>query len=304
MDTTSVETRPTAQQPFAPPALVLAGGIIAISCSAILIRLAQNEAPSLVIAAGRLMMAGLLLLPPALLRRRDELRALAPADWRLAFFSGFMLSIHFASWITSLEYTTVASSTVLVTTSALWVGLASPFVLGEPLSRPLKLGILLAMAGTVIINLDPGGNEAGSQALLGNLLAMIGAFSGAGYFIIGRRLRPRLSLLSYTSVVYGTAALFLLGAVLIAGYPLLGYTPSTYGVIFLMALFPQLLGHSSLNWALAFLPAAYVMITAVSEPISASLLAFLIFNETPGELTLLGSVFILAGIAIASRRAA
>lgn len=293
---------PPVAVPFAPPMLVLALGLIAISFSAILIRMAQNEAPSLVIAAARLAIAALILLPFALARRQQELRALAAADWRLALLSGFFLSIHFASWISSLEYTTVASSTILVTTSPLWVGLASPFVLGEPVPRWLKVGIVLAMAGSIIISFDQPAGFTGDQTWLGNGLALIGALAASVYFLIGRRLRPHLSLLSYTAVVYGTAALFLIGYVLASGQSFLGYSAGTYWLFLLMALFPQLMGHTSYNWALGFLPAAYVIVTIVSEPAGAGLLAFLFFGELPGKLTFAGSLIIISGIIIAGRR--
>lgn len=290
-------------QPRFPPLLVLAGGLVAISFSAILVRLAQDEAPSLVIAAGRLTIAGLILLPPALLRRRRELAALAPADWRLAFVSGFFLAIHFAAWISSLAFTSIATSTVLVTTSPLWVGLASPFVLGERVGRRLKIGIALALIGSILISLDAGDGGAGRQPLLGNGLALVGALGASVYFLIGRRLRPRLSLLSYTAVVYGTAALFLLAFALAAGLSPFGYSPATYGLIVLMALFPQLLGHTAYNWALAFLPAAFVIVTLVSEPIGATILAILFFGaaEVPGPATIAGGLIILLGIVIAAR---
>jgi drug/metabolite transporter (DMT)-like permease len=279
---------------------VLFVGILATSVSAILIRLAQVETPSLVIAAWRLLLASLLLLPPCLLWRRAELARLDRADWRLALLAGLMLGLHFASWVTSLAFTSVASSTVLVTTTPLWVGLASPFFLQESLSRPLKIGILLAVSGSVIIGLGSGG--AGSRPILGNSLALVGAITGSAYFLIGRRLRPRLSLLSYTTVVYGAGALFLLTAVLLSRHSLFGYTPSAYLLFLLMAVFPQLLGHSSYNWALAYLPAAYVAVAIVSEPILAGLLALILFQEIPGLAVLIGGLFIFSGIVVSSRR--
>ncbi|HSH01981.1 MAG TPA: DMT family transporter [Anaerolineae bacterium] len=291
------------QGPNVPPMLVLSAGVIAIAFSAILIRFAQGEqAPSAVIAAGRLVTASLILLPMSLLWRRDELRRLEGADWRLAMVAGFFLSVHFVSWIASLGYTSVASSTVLVTTTPLWVGLASPFFLGEKVSKPLMLGILAAMVGSVIISLEAlGEGSMGSNPLLGNGLALLGAVSAAIYFMIGRRIRPRLSLLSYTTVVYGASALFLLLYLLMQGHSLFGYSVNTYIFIVLMALFPQLLGHSSFNWALGFLPAAYVIVPIVSEPIGSSFLAWIFFQEVPTWPIIVGGVFILGGILLSGR---
>jgi drug/metabolite transporter (DMT)-like permease len=290
----------TRKKPFLSPLLMLAVGVLAASFSAILIRWAQAEAPSLVIAAGRTGLATGLLLPIALLRRRPELKTLSPVSWRWAILAGLMLALHFAGWISSLEYTSVTSSTVLFATAPFWVALAAPWLLSEPLTRPVLAGIGLALLGTTIIALDS--NAGGDQSLLGNGLALLGAITYAAYFIIGRRLRLSLSLLSYTTLVYGSAALFLLFFTWAAGYSLAGYSAGTYLLIILLALFPQLLGHSSYNYALGYLPAVYVSIASIAEPIGATILAFLLLQELPGWLTLAGSVFVLAGVLVAGRK--
>ena len=305
----------TAASPRFPPVLVLIFGVIGISSGSILVRLAQGQdMPSIVIAAWRLSLASAVLVPLALTRRRSELKKMSGRSWGLAILSGFMLALHFASWISSLAYTSVASSTVLVTTSPLWVGLTAPFLLGERLSRPLKIGIALAMLGSVLIgvadvvavvdgrfefSLTQFTNQ--SNPLLGNSLALIGAVAASAYLMIGRRLRFGMSLLSYTAVVYSTAAFFLVVMALAAGHTLFGYTAVAYLVMVLMALFPQLIGHSSYNWALGYLTAASVSIAVIAEPIGATLLALLIFQEIPNGITLLGSALLLAGIVYASR---
>lgn len=287
--------------PFLSPTGVLLVGIVAVSISAILIRLAQSDRiPSLVIATWRLIIAAGVLWPLALWRRRGELRSLEAADLPLALLAGAFLSVHFAAWITSLAYTTVASSTVLVNTSPLWVAMASPFLLGEPVKRAVQVGVGLVLVGGLIIG--AGDLRGGAAPLWGNGLALVGALAGSGYFIIGRRLRLHLSALTYTSLVYGLAAVMLTGLCLATGNRLLGYAPQTYGLFVLMALIPQLLGHSSFNYALGYLPAAYVMVTVVSEPLTASLLAWLFLSETPPWLTVLGGAVILVGIIGAGRR--
>jgi drug/metabolite transporter (DMT)-like permease len=291
---------PAQSPPRLSPLLVLLVGIVATSISSILIRLAQAEAPSLVVAAWRMILATAMLLPLCWQWRRPELARLDSGGWALATAAGLFLALHFASWISSLAYTSVASSTVLVTTTPIWVGLASPIFLKESLSRLLKVGIVLAVGGSMIIGL--GATGIGSNPLLGNSLALVGAVSGSAYFLIGRRLRLRLSLLSYATVVYGVAAVVLWLVVLWQGLPMTGYSPITYLLLFLMALVPQLLGHSSYNWALGYLPAAYVSVAIVSEPVVASFLALLIFQEIPGWLTLVGGALILGGIVVSSKR--
>lgn len=301
--------------PRFPPVAVLFFGVLAISSSSILIRIVQDQAvPSLVIAAWRLAMAAGILLPLTLTRRRAELAAVQAPAWRLALLSGALLAIHFASYVSSLAYTSVASSTVLSTSSPLWVGLASPLLLQESLSRRLKLGIGLALLGSLLIGLaDVVGMVNGRfqfsltqftaqpNPLLGNSLALLAAFTAAGYLIIGRRLRQSISLLSYTTVVYGSAALCLLLFAAALRIPLLGHAPLAYLLMLLMAIFPQLIGHSSYNWALGYLPAAYVSVAVISEPIGATLLALLLFAEVPNGVTLLGSLLLLGGIVVASR---
>ena len=294
---------------------VLTVGIFAISLGSILIRLAQNEAvPSLVIAFWRLMLSALIVLPFTLAGRRSELGEMGRTKWGLAVLSGMLLGLHFATWTSSLAFTSITSSTVLVATAPLWVGLASPFLLNEPLSRGLKQGIGLAMLGTVVVSMGAvvglengrfvinlGGTADGNQALLGNALALIGGISVAGYLIIGRRLRPHLSLLSYTTVVYGMAAITLLIINLVGRQDLLGYSMTAFALFLAMALIPQFLGHTSFNWALGFLPAAFVSLAALSEPVGATILAVLIFQEFPGPLVIAGSIFILTGVFLGSR---
>ncbi len=303
-------------KPRISPLLVFFFGVLGVSSSSILARLAQGQAvPSLVIAAWRLTFATLILLPMALTRRRQELTSLTRNDWLLALLSGFMLALHFATWISSLAYTSVASSTVLVSTSPLWVGLAAPFLLGESLTRRLKIGIALAMMGSVLIgvadvvavgngrfqfSLTQFSNQ--PNPLLGNGLALFGAVTAAFYLIIGRRLRLKMSLLSYITVVYGSAALFLLLAVLVSQYHLVGYPALAYLIMLLMAIFPQLVGHSAYNYGLGYLTAAYVSIAVIAEPIGATLLALVIFGEAPNLLTILGSILLLFGIVYASMR--
>jgi len=299
------------------PILVLFFGVLGISSGSILVRLAQGQdMPSLVIAAWRLTLASAVLLPLAISRRREELSHMSRSAWGLALLSGFMLALHFATWITSLAYTSVASSTVLVTTTPLWVGLAAPFLLKERLSSALKIGIVLAMFGSVLIgvadvvavvegrllfSLTAFTNQI--NPLQGNVLALGGAFAASAYLIIGRHLRHGMSLLTYTAVVYSSAACFLLAMALAAGHDLVGYSASAYLIMMMMALFPQLIGHSSYNWALGHLPAATVSVAVIGEPIGATILALLIFHEIPGIITLTGSMLLLAGIVYSSRPA-
>jgi drug/metabolite transporter (DMT)-like permease len=283
------------------PGLVLLVGISAISTASIFIRYAQVEAPSLVIAAGRLTLASLVLVPLAWYRHRGELRRLEPANWIWAAVSGAFLALHFATWVSSLQYSSVASSVVLVSTSPLWVALTAWLLFHERLTPPVVAGLLIALSGVVIISLSDAHANAGSAPLLGNSLALAGALMAAGYLLIGRRLRGKLSLVPYVAVVYGTAALVLSVMVVIARQPIVGYRPAVYVWVLLLALVPQLIGHSSFNWALGYMPATFVAIATLGEPIGSTLLAYVLLGEAPTLAKVVGAGLIMAGIVLTLR---
>jgi drug/metabolite transporter (DMT)-like permease len=304
----------TQRHPAVPPLLAIAFGILAVSTASIFIRYAQEAAPSLVIAAFRLTIASLVLSPLALTRHRSELKALTRQEISLALLSGVFLALHFATWISSLEYTTVASSVVLVSTTPLWVALLSPFTIKEPLKRAVITGLILALIGGTIVGLsDVCDLQDGSiicpaigeflrgEAFIGDLLALAGAIMGASYLLIGRRLRSNVSLITYISVVYGMAAIVLILIMFAAGHTPLGYPARIYLWFVLLALVPQLLGHSTFNWALGYLSAAYVSITLLGEPIASTILAYFLLQETPSDMKIIGAILILTGIYIASR---
>jgi len=276
---------------------VLTIGISCVSWAAVLIRLA--DAPPLAIAAWRLVLASVVVVPAALLLARDELRALAFPDVLRMAASGGVLALHFALWITSLEHTSVASSVVLVTTNPLWVALAAPVVLSEPVSRKMRLGVLLAFGGMVVV---AGGDLAFARtALLGDMLALGGALAAAAYFLIGREVRRRVSLLAYVAVAYGTAAAVLTLAALASGTQLTGFERDTWAIFALLAVGPQLLGHSSFNWALRRLSATFVAASVLGESAGSAALAWLVLGEAPTRSTVAGGALILAGLLVAAR---
>jgi drug/metabolite transporter (DMT)-like permease len=299
----------TQVQPF----FMLLAGILAVSTGSIFVRFAQTEAPSLVIAAYRLSLATLILCPFALNTRKTDLFTLGRKQILLAFLSGIFLAIHFATWITSLEYTDVASSVVLVTTTPLWVAILSPVLIKERPTKTAWIGLALAMIGGIIIGLSGScsldeGHLVCPQAVelvqgktfLGNILALTGGWMAAAYVIIGRSLRKRMSLVSYIFTVYGMAAVVLVILMFTSGNSPLGYLPATYLWFLLLALVPQLLGHTSFNYALGHLSAAFVSIALLGEPIGATILAYLLLGEIPTSFKIFGAILILTGILVAS----
>lgn len=292
----------------------LAVGILAVSTASIFIRFAQQEVPSIIIAAYRLAIAAAILGFPALLRYRRHFRALGRRDLLLIVGAGVFLALHFAAWITSLEYTSVVNSVVLVTTTPLWVALLSPLFLKESIGWLTAAGLGVALVGGIIIGVgdacqltSTGLDCAGSQqflagsSLLGNFLALFGAWMAAGYLMVGRSIRGKLPLVNYVFLVYGTGALVLIAMGLAGGYPFFGYSPQAMTWLVALAVIPQLVGHSIFNWTLAFLPASFVAITLLGEPIGSTILAFVLLDEAPTALNLIGAILILTGIVLASQ---
>lgn len=273
-------------------ALGLGLGVAAVSTGAILARLAQ--APALALSFWRCALAGTVLLLWAAPSLRAELARLERRGRLLLAGSGLCLALHFASWITSLEYTSVASSVLLVNTGPIWVGLLGHRVTGEPLERRAAVGIASAVAGSALV---AGGDlRLAQDALLGDGLALLGALSASAYLLLGRILRRELSLGVYAGSVYAAAALALAAASLGSGVPLSGFSGSQWGWILALALAPQLVGHTAANWALGHANAALVAVSLLGEPLLAGAWAALFLDEVPPRGFFIGAPWILLGI--------
>jgi drug/metabolite transporter (DMT)-like permease len=271
-------------------------GIIAISTASIFIKLC--EAPALIISAYRMILASLILLPWA--GYQKVWRGWEKKDVAWLILSGSFLGFHFASWIASLKYTSVASSVVLVTTNPIFVGIGSWLFLKERLGFNLILGIGLSVIGSGLIGY--GDMTLSKEALMGDGLALLGALAASGYFLVGRKMRRNKDLLAYIFPVYSTAGLILIIFSLSFQKPLFGYSSSTYLFLFLLAIVPQLIGHTTFNWALKYLPASMIAIAILGEPIGSTILAYFILSEGLTFWKILGGIFIFAGILIALKK--
>ena len=299
----------------------LALGVLIASSSSILVRYAQAAGvDSIAIAAWRLAFAAVLLLPWVFARRGRELAALPRRDLVIALVAGLALAAHFATWISSLEHTSIASSAALVSTNPIWVGLASVLLLGLRLSAPTVAGIVLSLAGCLMILAADGAGSSGSSAgvlstdlasaglasavapnpLFGNGLALVGALCISAYLLIGRGLAARVSLLLYIGLVYGFAAIALMLAALLYGVPLTGWSLAGWWLLLGLALGPQLIGHTAFNWALRHLSPTFVALSILGEPIGSAVFAALLFGEVPGLWQSLALAVLLAGIGLAA----
>jgi len=279
------------------PSLALISGVLAVSTGAIFARLA--EAPALVIAAYRVGLASLILAPVAWWKVRDEIMGLEVREYVLAMMSGFFLALHFTTWISSLMYTSVANSVVLVNTNPLWVGILAPVISKDRLSRMTKIGIVISVIGGVIIG--AGDFATSGQALWGDFLALLGSICAAVYLLLGRSLRRRLSLLAYVIICYGSAAIILWALVIALGLPAVGFSSGTYAAFGGMALISQIIGHTSYNWALKWFSASLIAVSLLGEPIGATILAYVIFDEGLTWTKFIGGSLILAAIYLAAR---
>ncbi|MBA7630229.1 hypothetical protein ES703_37749 [subsurface metagenome] len=280
------------------PYVTLFVGVLAVSFAATFIRLA--DAPPLVIATYRLAIASIILIPMAAIKSRRSLPQLSRQDILLILLSSVFVALHFGLWITSLSYTSIASSVVLVTAHPAFVAVISYFLWGERLNKLTIGGIGVAFIGVIFINY--GGFTFGSQAILGNLLALIAGFVMGAYLIVGRQLRARIDILSYLTILYTCSAVILLVATVLSGHSLFGYSPTTYLMLILLALVPQLIGHTSINLAVRLVPVIFVSVAILGEPVGATLLGSLILGEIPTANEIVGGLFILGGIFLVMRR--
>ncbi len=279
--------------------LVLLAAVVAISWSAPLIRLA--EAPVLVIAALRVGLAAAPMAAAAAWWRRDELRELGrgglarrDAVWIAA--AGAALGGHFWAWVAAIDRTSVITGVALVALQPLLAALGAWLLLRERPPPATLAGMAIAFGGALVLVADDLG-ERGSLA--GDGLAILAAALVSGYLVAGRRVRRRLSNLTYGASVYSVAAAVLLLVSAASGTPLTGHSTEAYLLIAALAAGPQLVGHNALNWALGALPAATVAVVTLGEPVGATVIAALLLDELPNTSEVAGSIVVLLGVGVA-----
>ncbi len=275
--------------------IILSCGLLAISIASIFIKLC--DAPALVIATYRLVIASAFYLGFTRIKSGPIWRSFSPSQLKIIAVSGVFLTIHFATWISSLKLTSVASSVVLVQSAPIFVAIGSIIFLKEKPNAMMVVGIALAMLGSVTISIDDFSRDANS--LSGNLLAICGAVGAAGYLLAGRKLRAEIDTFRYVTAVYSVTAILLLLITIFSGAPLFNYSANVYLLFFAIAIFPQIIGHTSFNWALEYFKAPTISIIMLGEPIGASILAFFILGETLTLMKILGGIVILTGVTFA-----
>jgi len=275
--------------------LVIFVGITAISSAAILIKLCS--APAIVIAFYRLAIAAVLMWLITLAKGHSQPEQLKGKLGYLAL-SGLLLCVHFAAWILSFELTSVLASVTLVSTSPLFVLIGSILFFKKKPEKTIFPPIALATLGAIVISSQ---ENSGNTSLLGNSLALIGAIAMAGYLLIGQKLRSNINIVYYVSIIYTFGALFTLPMILLSGHSLFVYSHNDYFLMLMIALAPQMIGHTAINWALRHISAITVAIIALGEPIVTPVLALFILKENITAIQLTGGTLILTGVIIAAK---
>jgi drug/metabolite transporter (DMT)-like permease len=284
-------------KPWLNPYLMLAIGVISVSTSAIFVKLAT--APAAVIAFYRLFFSVLFMVPFFIFKHVKELRMITKNDWIYSIIAGVFLAFHFILWFESLNYTSVASSTVLVTLQPIFAFVGTYFFFKERLSIAALLSGLLGVLGSVIISW--GDFRISGMALFGDILALAACAMVTAYLLVGQSVRKRLSLMTYTFVVYGISSVTLFLYVVLLRYPLYPYPASDWMYFALLALVPTLLGHTLFNWSLKWVSTSTISVSILLEPVGATILAYYILNESVVWTQIMGGCLIVFGIAFYMR---
>ena len=284
------------QAPARTDAVLVTIAVCAVATSGPL--MAATAAPALAIAFWRNALGGAVMLPAALLTARQELRALTRREWRLALVAGFFLALHFATWVPSLDYTSVASATALVSTQPVWVALIAR-AQGVEVGRRVWAGIAVAMLGALL--LTGADLQVSGRALAGDLLAVAGGVFAACYITAGAAVRRSVSTTTYTALCYPTAALLLLVACVVGRQELSGYDADDWGKLVAITVGAQLLGHSLFNVVLRSMSPTVVSLSILLEIPGAALIAAVFLGQRPPVLALPAAALLLAGLAIVIR---
>jgi drug/metabolite transporter (DMT)-like permease len=271
---------------------ILAGTFFT-SVSSIIIRF--SEAPALVIAAYRMLFTCVMLFLPVYIKNRSEFKSLNQKNYAMCVISGVFLALHFASWIQSIQMTTIANSTILVSCSPIFVAAINYFLLKEKINGKMIISVAMSLLGTVIIGM---GSSQGNQnsMVMGNFLAFMGAVFVAGYLVIGGLVRRTVSAGVYVFIVYSVSAIVLFAMCLATSTPVYPYPLSEYVLFLLLGFFSSILGHTAYNYLMKYYSSTLISLSTLMEPIFASLMALLIFTEIPSVFTIIGGIIIITGI--------
>ncbi|WP_303965203.1 DMT family transporter [Sporosarcina ureae] len=279
-------------KPTIHPYIPIAIGVLTVGLSAIFVKLATADAG--VIAFYRMFFSAVIMLPLFLISYRSELTTLTKREWLFTASSGIFLAIHFILWFESLNYTSVASSTVLVTLQPVFALAGTALFFKEIITGKMLTAVLVALTGSFIISW--GDFQVSGAALFGDILALLACAFVTAYLLIGQNVRKRISLVTYTFLVYSVSSVALFIYVLAIQEPFTGYPSSDWGWFLALAILPNLLGHTLFNWAVKWVSTNVVSIAILFEPVLASIAAYFVLHEKITTLQLIGAIVVLTGI--------
>ncbi|WP_077624161.1 DMT family transporter [Sediminibacillus massiliensis] len=275
------------------PYIAISVGVLSISTAAVLVKMAES-APASIIANYRLLIAVFLMAPYVLLKHRHEFRMISRKDWVLSGFAGVFLALHFIFWFESLNYTSVASSVVLVSLQPIFAFIGTYLLFQEKFSPGSFISMVIALTGSLLISW--GDFKMSGLALLGDLLALAGALMVTIYFLAGQSVRKRLSLMTYTFIVYGASSLTLIVYNYILDNSFTGYTLNEWLLFLALAIIPTFFGHTLFNWAIKWVSTSTISMSILFEPVGASILAYFLLGEVVTWSQWLGGTIVITGL--------
>ncbi|EEL34612.1 MULTISPECIES: DMT family transporter [Bacillus cereus group] len=275
---------------------ILFFGVFALSTSAIFVKLA--DAPAAIIAFYRLLFATVILLPLLLFnkRNRNELKTLSKKQWGFGFLSGLFLAAHYVLWFESLQYTSVASSTVIVTLQPLFSMIGGYFLFKERFTKGAVIGCLIAISGSIVIGWQD--FQISGDALYGDILAFMAAGIITAYFFISQHIRKDLSLIPYSVISYGSSACFLGIFAYMQQQSFIHYATQTWLSFIGLAFIATILGQTIFNWLLKWMSATVISMSILGETIGTCVLAYFILSETITLQQALGISIIFIGLTL------
>ncbi|WP_054861501.1 EamA family transporter [Gracilibacillus sp. JCM 18860] len=278
------------------PYIAIVIGVISLSTAAVFVKLAGGDVPPSIIANYRLLLAAFLMLPPyVVVKKRQEIKMLKKKEWILTILAGISLAIHFIVWFESLQYTSVASSVVLVTLQPIFAFIGTYFFFHERFSSGTIISMFIAIFGSIIIAWG-GDVQIAGKALYGDLLAILGAIFITAYFLFGQRVRKKVSMMTYTCIAYSIGAIMLIMYNMILKNSFFHYTSFEWSIFVFIAIIPTIFGLNLLNWSLKWVSSSVISMGIVFEPVGAAILAYFLLEETITWSQWLGGTIIIFGL--------
>ncbi len=278
------------------PLIPLIVGMIAISFAPILVR--YSHAPVSIQGMYRMLFTILIMLPFGI-KQIPQIRSITPKDWVLLGLAGFFLALHFLLWMESLNYTSIASSTIILSLEPVFVMIGAYFVFKDKIGRLALIGLLVALIGAMCVG--SGDISLSRKAFTGDLLSLLGTLAIVVNMLIAKRLLTRVPSFLFSLIVFTIAFLCFAMYNLSMDFSFTAYPEREWTIFVLLAIVPTVFGHMIFNWLLQYVKPTTISMSVLAEPIGSSLLGMLIFKEMVTSFQLVGGAFIIMGLLLYMR---